>query len=379
MDINGHNNLVEIYKNSIAIIGAGISGLALGIILNKQNIKSVIFEKSSSVSEYGAGISISKNGQYVLSELEILDNLRIISGNPQKAVFFSGSKKITSIESNVVTTSRKSLYDLLLNKYIDTGGELCFNHELINVNNSTKKIFFKNGLSYEVNHIAACDGINSICRFKTLESNKPQYSGYSVWRSILDQKQQDINFHLGPNFHVVTYPINEKKTSFVAAVKKNKKHEESWYAKGTYDDLKEDIPQEILMKYKDLKVTNEIYKWGVFVRPKINLLFSENITFLGDAAHPIVPFIGQGGCLALEDSFLLGNLFSKYSSIKDIQINYQRLRQKRIQFVAKSSFNQGKLNHLKHPLLIFLRNYLMKNTQIIKYMTNKIWNYRPHL
>ena len=67
----------------------------------------------------------------------------------------------------------------------------------------------------------------------------------------MDQKQQDINFHLGPNFHVVTYPINEKKTSFVAAVKKNKKHEESWYAKGTYDDLKEDIPQEILMKYKD--------------------------------------------------------------------------------------------------------------------------------
>ena len=88
MDINGHNNLVEIYKNSIAIIGAGISGLALGIILNKQNIKSVIFEKSSSVSEYGAGISISKNGQYVLSQLEILDNLKIISGNPQKAVFF---------------------------------------------------------------------------------------------------------------------------------------------------------------------------------------------------------------------------------------------------------------------------------------------------
>ena len=143
MDINGHNNLVEIYKNSIAIIGAGISGLALGIILNKQNIKSVIFEKSSSVSEYGAGISISKNGQYVLSELEILDNLKTISGNPQKAVFFSGSKKITSIESNVVTTSRKSLYDLLLNKYIDTGGELCFNHEIINVNNSTKKVFLK--------------------------------------------------------------------------------------------------------------------------------------------------------------------------------------------------------------------------------------------
>ena len=99
---------MENFKNSVAIIGAGISGLALGVMLNKQNIKSVIFEKSSSVSEYGAGISISKNGQYVLNELELLDELRSISGNPQKAIFYSGSKKITSINSNVVTTSRKS-------------------------------------------------------------------------------------------------------------------------------------------------------------------------------------------------------------------------------------------------------------------------------
>ena len=92
------------YSNHIAIIGSGISGLILGNTLLKKNIPCIIFEKYSSISEYGAGISISKNGQYVLSELEILDNLRIISGNPQKAVFFSGSKKITSIESNVVTT-----------------------------------------------------------------------------------------------------------------------------------------------------------------------------------------------------------------------------------------------------------------------------------
>ena len=141
-----------------------------------------------------------------------------------------------------------------------------------------------------------------------------------MWRSILDQNQEDINFYLGPNFHVVTYPISKTKTSFVAAVKKNTKNDESWYAKGTYEDLKEVIPEDILIKYKHLKISNEIYKWGVFVRPKINLLFSRNITFLGDAAHPIVPFIGQGGCLALEDSFLLGNLFSKYSSINELSL-----------------------------------------------------------
>ena len=84
-----HNNLVNIYKNHIAIIGAGISGLTLGIVLKKQNIPCIIFEKFPSISEYGAGISISRNGQKVLKEIEILDKLKLISGNPKNAYFIS--------------------------------------------------------------------------------------------------------------------------------------------------------------------------------------------------------------------------------------------------------------------------------------------------
>ena len=68
-----HNNFVSTYKNHIAIIGAGISGLTLGIVLKKQNIPCIIFEKFPSISEYGAGISISRNGQKVLEELDVLD------------------------------------------------------------------------------------------------------------------------------------------------------------------------------------------------------------------------------------------------------------------------------------------------------------------
>ena len=367
---------MEDYSKHIAIIGAGISGLALGNILKKNNIPCVIFERYSDISEHGAGISISPNGLTVLEELNLLKDLKDISGNPEQAIFYSNLKTITQIDVNVVTTSRKSLYKVLLDKYIAMNGEIVFNHKLIDFNLDNKNIFFSNNLSYKVSHIAACDGIRSICREKFIDQTQPAYSGYSVWRAILDKEQAEIRFHLGSNFHVVTYPIANNQTSFVAAIKTDKEEKDSWKQKGSIEDLESDLPIEIIQEYKSLKENDEIYKWGVYIRPEIDLLFKENITFLGDAAHPIVPFIGQGGCLALEDASIFGNLVSLYKNdYLKIQEAYKRIRLPRVKKIHHSSISQGRLNHIKNPILKILRNFMMKYTNIISITTNKIWNY----
>ena len=369
---------MEDYSKHIAIIGAGISGLALGNILKKNNIPCVIFERYSDISEHGAGISISPNGLTVLKELNLLKDLKDISGNPKDAIFYSNLKKITQIDVNVITTSRKSLYKVLLNKYIAMNGEIFFNHQLIDFNLDNKNIFFSNNLSYKVSHIAACDGIRSICREKFIDQTKPTYSGYSVWRAILDKEQAEIRFHLGSNFHVVTYPISNNQTSFVAAIKTDKEEKDSWKQRGSIKDLESDLPIEIIQEYKSLKENDEIYKWGVYIRPEIDLLFKENITFLGDAAHPIVPFIGQGGCLALEDASIFGNLVSLYKNdYLKIQEAYKRIRLPRVKKIHHSSISQGRLNHIKNPILKIVRNFMMKYTNIISITTNKIWNYNP--
>ena len=369
---------MEDYSKHIAIIGAGISGLALGNILKKNNIPCVIFERYSDISEHGAGISISPNGLTVLEELNLLQDLKDISGNPKQAIFYSNLKTITQIDVNVVTTSRKSLYKVLLDKYIAMNGEIFFNHKLIDFNLDNKNIFFSNNLSYKVSHIAACDGIRSICREKFIDQTQPAYSGYSVWRAILDKEQAEIRFHLGSNFHVVTYPIANNQTSFVAAIKTDKEEKDSWKQKGSIEDLESDLPIEIIQEYKSLKENDEIYKWGVYIRPEIDLLFKENITFLGDAAHPIVPFIGQGGCLALEDASIFGNLVSLYKNdYLKIQEAYKRIRLPRVKKIHHSSISQGRLNHIKNPILKIVRNFMMKYTNIISITTNKIWNYNP--
>ena len=372
-----HNLNIMTYSNHIAIIGAGIAGLALGIMLKKYNIPNIIFERSSNVSESGAGISISHNGKCVLEKLEVLEELKINSGKSTKTIFYSNLKEITTISTNVLTTSRKCLHDVLLKKYINLGGKIKFDHELDDINIEKKQIYFKNGECYDVFHIAACDGIKSFCHQNqsTLNSN-PKYSGYSVWRTIFESKQTSINFHLGPNYHIVAYPIDDYRVSFIAAFKDKKKFKESWREKGTIDDLIKEIPSEIINKYELTKKSKDIYKWGVYIRPRIEFLYKNNITYLGDAAHPMVPFIGQGACMALEDAYAFGYLIHKYKNDPETaQYKYKRIRFRRVASIQKSSLFQAKLNHISNPILIFLRNFFMKSINIIFYRTNSIWSY----
>ncbi len=366
------------YKKHIAIIGAGIGGLALGCFLKKHKIDCVIFERSSSINHLGAGISISPNGLNILKKLDLIDQIKKISGNPKRAYFYNVLEEITSLPVDIVTTSRESLYNVLLNGFLSKQGEILFNYELNDIDLHNKKINFTNGFSFNVNHIVASDGINSKCRKIAFKDNdKPFYSGYSVWRSIISLDQKNIEFYLGKNFHSVVYPINSKQVSFIAAVKTDTKTNESWRQEGSFNELANDIPANILERFPALKNSN-LFKWGVYIRKDITKLYKENITFIGDAAHPIVPFMGQGGCLALEDAYVLGELFVKNNKNYGLaQKIYKKNRSKRIKYIQRRSLNQAKLNHIKNPIISTIRNIIMRHTPIMSLMTKKIWEYKP--
>ena len=365
------------YHNHIAIIGAGISGLALGCILQEARIPVVIFEKSNEVSNYGAGISISPNGIKILKNLKIYKDVYEQSSNPKKAVYFSNKIKINSFDVDVITTSRKVLYKVLLKKYISYGGEILFDHKLSNLCINNSELHFSNNTTYKVQHIAACDGINSLCRNQVLSSGNPIYSGYSVWRSIVDKTQDNIETLLGPNYHIVTYPISSSKVSFVAAIKTSKEYIESWKMPGTLEELKADIPRSADEFLSFLDECSTLYKWGVFTRPSVSKLCFDNLTLLGDAAHPIVPFIGQGGCLALEDAYAFGQLIvSSKEDLKITQRAYEDLRLQRIHKIKSLSERQGRLNHIQNPILAMGRNMVIKYLPTIgMHSVKRVWNY----
>ena len=368
------------YHNHIAIIGAGISGLALACILKKAHIPVVVFEKSKEVSDYGAGISLSPNGISVLKKLDILHDVISVSANPKKASFFSGNKKINTFDVDIVTTSRQVLYKSLYKKYNFLDGQILFDHQLVDVDIDKCELNFLGGKSYKVKHIAACDGIKSMCRKKLDTQKEPIYSGYSVWRAIVEKKQKNTQSFLGPDHHIVTYPISDSKISFVAAIKTPKQYKESWKFSGTYDELKNDLIFSNKDFYSFINKETPLFKWGVYVRPHIEKIKYKNLTLLGDAAHPIVPFIGQGGCMALEDAYIFGNLLIKYSSdISKTQNAYEALRIKRIKTIANMSLRQGHLNHISNSIIVYLRNFVMRYfpSLAMRPIREKIWNYDP--
>ncbi len=347
------------YSKHIAIIGAGIAGLSLGCFLLRKGIKPIIFERSSQIREGGSGISISPNAINLLDKINLKESLSNEGFFPEKINFLDEDNPITSIDSRVCCISREKLVGILYKKFIELGGKIIFDHEYASFNSDNKTLNFKNNQSYKILHLAACDGIKSKIRDDFFDIGKPVYSGYSAWRCIGQNPHKDAYLQLSSNKHLVLYPITKSLSSFVGCIKTSKENNESWIAEGTLEELERDIGFMSENHKHTVHSSKKFFRWGIYTRPLIKKYFAKNITLFGDAAHPIVPFLGQGGCLAIEDGFSFAKLLSDGGNLEDAQNRYERIRKPRVKMITRLSKEQALHNHISNPLLRKTRNFLM--------------------
>jgi salicylate hydroxylase len=370
------------YRNHIGIIGGGISGLTLGCALLKQGIPAIIFEKMPEETSHGAAISLSSNALRLLDRLEIYNDLKNQSFVHSAASIQGPQMEISSFPTpEVLTTRRQTLMSLLYSRYINLGGEIFHYHDFASFDVAKCEVTFTNENKYTLKHLAACDGIRSSIRDTFFAANQdPKYSGYSAWRGIGKSNLQKIHFALGPDSHIVSYPINQEgDVSFVAVKKEDYQFKESWKEEGSVKDLQDDFSIYDSKIFPALEDSMPLYKWGIYIRPPLKSMIAKNITLLGDAAHPMVPFLGQGACMAIEDSYSFAMACKEnIANLSIAQQAYDFVRSQRTKKIQRLSMMQGKIYHMKNPLLVAARNAVMKYTNIPGNDLKKIHDYDAH-
>tara|TARA_B110000014_G_C20125444_1_gene599064 strand:- start:2172 stop:3338 length:1167 start_codon:yes stop_codon:yes gene_type:complete len=357
---------------NVAIIGAGISGLTVGYALRQAGIETNIYERSESVSEFGAGITLSRNATSLLEKLGILDDLKNQSYTPQKLYVrgYKTAKKITSTNfSGLICSDRRDVVTVLSDKYLDLGGNLNFSHDVKDVDIEGGRIFFSDDSMIKADLILVCDGIRSILREKYFDDSKPKFTNYVAWRGMLDLQKvpefegnHQVNLYYGPKSHVVHYPIgHEGKMNFVAIQASSEWKEESWREEGDHEYFLKVFKDWNRNLIKIFAASEKVYRWGVFDREQPTLLYKGKVVLLGDAAHPMVPFLGQGGCISIEDSYTLAYLIRELNGdIGKVLKYYQDLRLRRGHWIQKRSNFQGKFNHVVNPLGVAIRNFFTR-------------------
>lgn len=347
----------------INILGGGIAGLASAIFLSKQGHEVTIVERNDYINELGAGIQITPNALRVLDALGLRNDLVNLAEQ-------STSLSIRRAENSALL-QKVSMHRLVKDKKV--GFYHLHRHKLLNLlkdnaiknkvkiisNQYINKIIItkdnvricSNDIEYDSDILIGADGLNSISRKKLNEDYMPKYSGFCAFRTIttldesVDKFLYEPNLFLQKNSHMVTYPLNKNELNCVVVAKQNEQEVESWNFSSTTKQVEKSICNFDNRLQNLFSANSSINKWGLFFHQPKNW-FDSRLLIIGDAAHPMLPFMAQGACAALEDSLILDYVFKKYNDYSEIFTNFVSIRQSRVKRIQDMSRNNRIIFHL---------------------------------
>ena len=371
----------------IAIIGAGISGLYLANLLEKEkNFKYKIFEKRSKINlEEGYGIQLSVNSIKLLNKIGFKNINASDIFFPTKVNFFKSNNpnKICDIDltqfnddlNRYTTTKRSTLLKFLLENI--PKDKLKFSTILNNLDfGNVIKANFSNESEENFDFVIIADGVFS--RSKLIiskESLKPKYNNSIALRGKLNKHDDNnISIFMGPNFHYVIYPVNQNNDyNFVAILQKklseaelNNKH--ILKSEDFINSLKKILTNNSLINLENL---TEIQAFPVFVSKSLKTIKQKNIFISGDALFAFTPSFAQGASQSIETA---QDIFKSIISGSENQYKNRISRLHSINW--KSKLNHFTF-HLSNPINILIRNiilkYLSKNKKFLQSYLGKIY------
>jgi 2-polyprenyl-6-methoxyphenol hydroxylase-like FAD-dependent oxidoreductase len=358
---------------NIDIIGAGIGGLTTAIALEKKGIETRIFEQAERIKPVGAGIILASNAMQVYEKLGLRKVIEE-NGNPISSMKITKSDlsplskiDLTYFEQkhNVknIAIHRGTLQQILIDKLKST--EINLSHKLSSIveNENGHFLKFENGAQIQSSTVIGADGLNSIVRQNLFPNNCIRNANQICWRGIAEHKlpikfKNELNEAWGRSERFGFVQIAENSVYWYAlkAFRKSKNEFSINDLEQYFSDYNPVIQDIVKSTKKEQINTAEISD----LKPT-NIWFKENACLIGDSIHAATPNMGQGACQAIEDAFVLSECLYKYEITKAFS-EYQKLRLPKAHQVVKASWLVGKMAHLRNPILIGLRNQMLRLT-----------------
>jgi salicylate hydroxylase len=353
----------------ITIIGAGLGGLTAGIALLKKGFDVTILEQATSLKEIGAGVQLSANATGVLYRLGQGDALEQIASEPLGKrvrlwnsgqiwpLFDLGTVSRSMYGYPYFTLHRADLHQVLAQAVmrlkpdaIELGVRVSGHRQ----HGDQVSISTENGTVYTADAVIGADGVHSRTRETMFGPDAPRYSGVMAWRGVV--KACSLPEHMrtpygtnwvGPGAHVIEYPLrNGELFNFVGAVEGNRWDVESWSERGTHEECLNDFKGWHEDVHTMIKAIEVPYKWVLKVRDPMPTWTKGNVTLLGDACHPTLPFLAQGAAMAIEDGYVLARALEKYpDSPATAFARYEAARKERTSQVMLGSAANTKRFH----------------------------------
>ena len=341
------------------IVGGGIGGLFAAKALLAHGLEVAVYEQAPELGEVGAGVYITPNSVRQMVRVGLGDAVETWGARVGAASHYFRADGSPIAPVQVTDSSgwsanfgmhRADFVDFLaasLPKGIVHTGHRCIGFEQIG---DKARVKFANGATAAADIVVGADGIHSELRPYVFPPSQPVFSGSVAYRGTVPSDRvpgfpnERWQMWLGQGKHFLVFPLRAGKLlNYVGFVPADKEMKESWSAPGDPDMLRAEFAgwdpriEALLLK------AEKTFRWALHDREPMPTWTKGRLTLLGDAAHPMLPHLGQGANQAIEDGMALATILSRVGNAHapEALIAYERLRRERVADVQRGARQNG--------------------------------------
>jgi salicylate hydroxylase len=364
------------------VVGAGIGGLAAALALARQGFGVEVFERAPALQEFGAGLQLTPNATRALARLDALTATREVATEPSSVRVLRGADGVELARLPVEGAERRwgapylavhrvDLHRVLAEAAAATGQvALNFGADVAGVASEAEAaaVDLKRdavGQSETGETIVGADGLRSLVRARLGrgEADAPRFSYRVAFRATVEAewvaprwRDNAVILRLGPRAHLVHYPLRGgSMINLVAVIESN------WRSAAGGDPWDGEADREALDRAfrdwshdaRDLIAAPKRWRaWPLMLRPPLDRFAFGRIALIGDAAHPMSPFLAQGAAQAIEDAEALARRLGETDAVEAALAAYSADRVARANRVQREAAMQGRIYHLSGPFAV---------------------------